>query len=210
MAYLILIRHGKSEYNEKGIWTGWDNPPLIESGKEDARKAAQDIRDLKINYIYSAPLLRVTETRDIIKQELNLSDVPTIENTALNERDYGDFTGKNKWQIKDEVGEKTFQKIRRSWDYPIPNGESMKTVYERIVPYFQTEIEPKLKSNKNVLIVSSGNSLRALVKYLDNLTEEQIANLEFGIGEVYVYQVDSGGKVTNREIRNKNPMAGKI
>lgn len=210
MSKLILVRHGKSEYNEKGLWTGWDNPPLIESGIEDAKRAANDIKGLSINYIYSAPFQRVTQTRDIIKTELNLNNIPTVEDKALNERNYGDYTGKNKWQVKEEVGEEVFQQIRRSWDYPIPNGESMKVVYERIVPYFQSEIEPKLKNNQNVLIISSGNSLRALVKYLDNLDNDQLADLEFGIGEVYVYDIDASGKVTGREIRNKNPLAGKI
>jgi 2,3-bisphosphoglycerate-dependent phosphoglycerate mutase len=210
MAYLALIRHGKSEYNEKGIWTGWDNPSLIESGKEDAMRAAKDIHDLKFDSIYSSPLLRVTQTRDIIKKELGLEQIPTIENEALNERHYGDFTGKNKWQVKDSVGEEEFQKIRRSWDYPIPNGESMKQVFDRIVPYYHSEIEPLLKSGKNILIVSSGNSLRALVKELDGLDENQISELEFGIGEVYLYTIDTDGNVTNKEIRNKNPLAGKI
>jgi 2,3-bisphosphoglycerate-dependent phosphoglycerate mutase len=149
-------------------------------------------------------------SRDIIKKELGLEQIPTIENEALNERHYGDFTGKNKWQVKDSVGEEEFQKIRRSWDYPIPNGESMKQVFDRIVPYYHSEIEPLLKSGKNILIVSSGNSLRALVKELDGLDENQISELEFGIGEVYLYTIDTDGNVTNKEIRNKNPLAGKI
>lgn len=209
MAKLILIRHGKSAYNEKGLWTGWDNPPLIESGIEDAKRAANDIQDFQIDYIYSSPLTRVTQTRDIIRNQLGLN-APITESADLNERNYGDFTGKNKWQVKDEVGEDTFQKIRRSWDYPIPNGESMKAVYDRLVPYYRHEIEPKLKAGNNILIVSSGNALRALVKYLDNLTNDQLAELEFGIGEVYVYDIDLNGIIKNRQIRNKNPLAGKI
>lgn len=105
MAYLILVRHGKSEYNIKGLWTGWHDPELVEEGKEDARIMASHIKDIKPHVAHTSKLRRAQQTLDIIKQELNLTDLPTHEHEALNERHYGVFTGKNKLQVKDEVGD---------------------------------------------------------------------------------------------------------
>lgn len=210
MPYLILVRHGKSEWNEKGLWTGWENPELTEEGKADAKRAGESIKDIDIDIAYSSVLKRVTETLRIIKETLGLQTLPTIEDQQINERDYGDFTGKNKWEIQKQVGEEEFKKIRRSWDHPIPNGETMKNVYERVIPYFKEHILKDIQDNKNVLVVSSGNALRAIVKYLEDLDEEQLANLEIGIGEVYVYEMDSRGKVLSKGIRSENPNKGKV
>jgi 2,3-bisphosphoglycerate-dependent phosphoglycerate mutase len=124
--------------------------------------------------------------------------------------DYGDYTGKNKWQVKEEIGEEAFMSFRRSWDHPPPNGESLKMVYEREIPYFQEEIEPKLKDGKNIIISSSGNSHRALVKYLENIPDSDISKLEIGTGEAYVYQIDESGKVVSKEIRGENPNKGRV
>lgn len=210
MAYFVLVRHGLSEYNKKGLWAGWDNPPLTPEGVEEAKKAGTEIENIHFDYGYTNVLKRCIDTLEIIKETLNRKDLPTIQNKALNERNYGDFTAKNKWQVKEQLGEEEFLKLRRSWDYPVPNGESLKQVYEREIPYLQTEIFPKLKENKNVLLVSSGNSLRAIVKYLENLSDDDIAKVEIGIGEAYVYMLDESGRVVSKEIRAKNPLAGKI
>lgn len=209
MAYLVLVRHGLSEYNKKGLWAGWLDPALAPEGYEQARKAAETLKDINFDYCYSSPLIRSIQTLDEIKKALGLN-LPTIQNEALNERNYGIYAGKNKWQIKEQLGEEEFQKLRRSWDYPVPEGESLKQVYEREIPYYQEEIEPKLKEGKSVLIVSSGNDLRALVKYLENIADEEIGNLEIGTGEAYVYKIEETGKVANKEIRNKNELAGKV
>jgi 2,3-bisphosphoglycerate-dependent phosphoglycerate mutase len=136
--------------------------------------------------------------------------VPTIQTAALNERNYGVYTGKNKWEVKEEVGEEEFQNIRRGWEHPIPEGETMKKVYERVVPFYEKEVLPLLKEGKNVILAAHGNSLRALVKYLENLSIDDLMALEFGIGEAYVYDIDETGKVVKKEIRAKNPLAGKI
>ncbi len=209
MATLVLVRHGLSEYNKKGLWTGWTDVPLAPEGFEQAQKTAEELKDITFDYCYSSPLIRSIQTLDEIKKTLDIT-LPTIQNEALNERNYGIYTGKNKWQVKDQLGEEEFQKLRRSWDYPIPEGESLKQVYEREIPYYQEEIEPKLKQRKNILIVSSGNDLRALAKYLENIPDEEIGNLEIGTGETYVYQMDEQAKVVSKEIRNKNEMAGKV
>lgn len=208
MSYLILVRHGKSEWNELGLWTGWKDIDLHSEGETDAKNMARHIKDIPVHIAHTSKLKRARRTAEIILSELNL-DLELEEYSEMNEKNYGIHTGKNKWQVKEEVGEEEFQKIRRSWNYQTPEGESMKQVYERLIPYYEKEILPKLKEGKNVIIASHGNTLRTLVKYLDNLTEDEVAKFEFGIGEGYVYDIDASGKVSGKEIRNKNPLAGK-
>ena len=210
MAKLILVRHAKSEWNSLGLWTGWTDVSLSPDGVEEAKKTAEELRVISIDKTYASPLKRAVETLAIIKEDLDLKKIPTETDDALKERNYGIYTGKNKWEIKDVVGEKTFQKIRRDFDYPIPEGETLKDVYDRVVPFYRNTILADLKSGKNVLIVAHGNSLRALVKKLENLSEEEVANLEIGIAEAYVYSIDSEGKVLGKEIRGRNPNRGKI
>lgn len=200
MAYLVLVRHGESKWNALGLWTGWKDIPLSQKGHAQAKNAAQVIKDINLDIAYTSVLKRSQQTLDDILRELNSTNIKIIKQQALNERDYGDLTGKNKWKIKEEYGEEQFLKWRRSWDYPPPNGESLKDVYNRVVPYYKNEILPKLNEGKNVIIVAHGNSLRALVKYLENISDEDIANLEIGFGEVYVYTINNG-KITSKEIR---------
>lgn len=213
MAYLVLVRHGKSEWNAKGLWTGWRDIHLNEEGREEARHTGEALKGMHFDLAYTSSLIRAKQTLDEILPFLTPQTSPTIPiivSPALNERNYGDYTDKNKWDIQKQLGEEAFQKLRRSWDYPIPNGESLKQVYARTVPYYQAEIEPKLKQGKNILISAHGNSLRALVKYLDNIPDDQIASLEIGTGEAYVYQINNKGKVISKEIRAVNKMRGKV
>lgn len=209
MAKLILVRHGKSEWNEKGLWTGWRDIPLAPKGFEEARATGEALKDIQFDRAYTSALIRAQQTLDEILKATRQTP-PITKNAALNERDYGDYTEKNKWDIAKALGEEEFQKIRRSWDYPPPNGESLKMVYERAVPYFESEILPQLKEGNNIIIAAHGNSLRALVKHLENISEEEIANLEIGTGEAYVYDIDSNGKVTSKEIRGENMSKGKV
>jgi len=209
MSTLVLVRHGKSEWNEKGLWTGWRDIPLAPKGVEEAQSTGEQLKDILFDYAYTSALMRAQQTLAEILRVL--TQTPPITNSqALNERDYGDYTEKNKWDIQKELGEEEFQKIRRSWDYPPPNGESLKMVYERVIPYFESEILPHLKDDKNVIIAAHGNSLRALVKHLENMSEDDIATLEIGTGEAYVYTIDNNGKVTHKEIRGINESKGKI
>lgn len=209
MAKLVLVRHGQSQWNEKGLWQGWIDIDLTEKGIEQAKETGRQLKDIKFDHAYSSPLIRASKTLDEILKVLHQSDLPVIKDQAMTEKHYGIYAGKNKWQVKEEVGEEEFQKIRRSWDYPTPEGESMKQVYERLIPYYEKEILPKLKEGKNVIIASHGNTLRCLVKFLDHLSDEEVAKFEFGIGEGYVYEIDKDGKVISKDIRNKNPLAGK-
>lgn len=210
MASLVLVRHGKSEWNELGLWTGWTDVELHDEGKFDAKKMAEHLIDFEFHHIHTSTLKRAKDTANIILESLNIKGIPTYEHKALNERHYGVYTGKNKWQIKDEVGEEEFQSIRRGWDHKIPEGESLKEVYERAVPYFKESILPTLISGKNVLVSAHGNSLRALTKYLCKLSDQEVCDLEFGIGEVHIYDFDSKGNVVNYEIKGINLDKGKI
>ncbi len=201
MAYLALVRHGQSQWNALSLWTGWTDIALSSQGHQDARDAGEALKDITFDLGFTSALKRAQETLSDIKSVIK-QDFPVEVDQALNERDYGDLTGKNKWKIKEEYGEEQFQKWRRGWDEPIPNGETLKDVYERVIPYYESEILPQLKTGKNVIIAAHGNSLRALVKYLDNVPESEIASLEIGLGEVYLYQIDDSGKVVNKEIRH--------
>ncbi|MBI2442785.1 MAG: 2,3-diphosphoglycerate-dependent phosphoglycerate mutase [Candidatus Levybacteria bacterium] len=205
MEYLILVRHGLSTYNKQGLWTGWDDPDLAPEGVAEAKQAASTITDIPIDLGYTSVQKRHKDTLNIIKKDLNKESIPVVENVALNERDYGVYTRKNKWRIKKQLGDEEFQKIRRSWDYPIPEGESLKQVYGRVVRYFESTILPQLKAGKNVIISSSGNALRSLVKYLENISDDDISKLEIATGEVYIYKLDNEGKIINKEIRNQHP-----
>ena len=207
MSYLVLIRHGPSEYNVKGLWTGQLDPPLTSEGKEEVKRAAQALVDIPITLGFSSPLIRHKDTLVILKDVLQ-TDFPIVEDDALKERNYGDFTGKNKWEVKKKLGEEEFLKLRRGWDYPIPHGESLREVYERVVGYYQTTITPELAKNKNVIVSSSGNALRSLVKFLENISDEEIVKLEIAPGEVYVYKlkVENGElKVLSKGVRNPHP-----
>ncbi len=205
MPYLILIRHGQSEYNAQGLWTGLTDISLNDEGREEARRSADALRDIPIDVAFTSTLKRAHQTLDEILQALGKTDLRIIQDAALNERDYGDLTGKNKWKIRDEYGEEQFVKWRRSWDYPIPNGESLKDVHARVVPYYEQKIVPELGAGRNVLVVAHGNSLRALVKHLEHISDEDIPAVELGTGEVYLYQVDPSGRVLSKEVRAVNP-----
>ena len=201
MAYFVLVRHGESEWNVKGVWTGWTDVDLSPKGREEAKAAGEALTDIQFDLAYTSTLKRAKNTFLEIQKTTGQLAIPTTESAALNERNYGDLTGKNKWEVKEQVGEEEFQKIRRSWDYPPPNGESLKMVYERVVPYYETEILPKLKDGKNIIIAAHGNSLRALIKHLDNVSDEDIPNLELATGGIYIYQISPEGGITSKEIR---------
>lgn len=200
MANLVLIRHGQSEWNAKSLWTGWTDIGLTERGREQARSAAEKIKDTTFDICFTSALKRAKETWGEISRVIGAKNVKTISDSALNERNYGDLTGKNKWEVEAQLGEGEFLKIRRSWDYPPPHGESLKDVYERVVPYYKSQILPELKMGKNVIVVAHGNSLRALVKLLENIPDDDISKLEIKLSEPYVYDLDKIGKVVSKEI----------
>lgn len=209
MAYLVLVRHGLTDWNKQGRWQGLTDISLNEEGREQSRQAAATVKDIHIDFAYMSNLIRTKQTLDEIFSVLNLN-CPVISDQALNERDYGIYTGKNKWEVKKRLGEEEFLNLRRGWNQPIPNGESLKDVYERVVPFYKGKILPELKLGKNAIIVSSGNTLRALMKFLENLSDEEISQVELGVGDVYVFQVDQSGHIIDKQIRAKNLYQGKI
>ena len=191
--YLVLVRHGQSEWNEKNLFTGWKDPGLTQKGVEEAKKAGHQLNKLGLNFdiMHTSVLTRAQLTGQIILDVLEQDNLETIENQALNERDYGELTGLNKDEARENFGVDQVQIWRRSYDTPPPGGESLKDTYNRVIPYFESEILPLMK-DKNVLISAHGNSLRALVKYLDSISEKDIVKLEIATGEPIFYKFTDG------------------
>jgi 2,3-bisphosphoglycerate-dependent phosphoglycerate mutase len=202
MAYLVLVRHGQSEWNALGKWTGWQDVPLTDQGKREARKAAQSLEGLTFDKAYTSNLSRAQQTLAEIKDHLQHAELETVAHEALNERHYGDYTGMNKWDAKEAMGEEAFTKLRRSWDHPVPNGETLKDVHGRTVPYFEQHILEDLKAGKNVIVAAHGNTLRALVKHLEAVPDDQVHTVEIGTGEVYMYTLGDDGSVSEKTIFN--------
>lgn len=201
MAYLLLVRHGKSEWNKLGLWTGHTDVELTDEGFEEARMAGEAMGDIDIHKAHVSALKRAQQTLEKIKESLGKrQEIETHIHPALNERHYGVHTGKNKWEVRDALGEEAFQNLRRGWNVPIEGGETLKDVHDRVVPYFTQHIHDDLKEGKNVLVVAHGNTLRALIKHLEDLGEDEIGEREVGTGEVHVYDIDSAGNITEKKI----------
>jgi 2,3-bisphosphoglycerate-dependent phosphoglycerate mutase len=198
---LILARHHESEWNKLGKWTGAHDSHLTEYGFEKSEDMGLLIKDLKIDCAFASMQVRSIETLSCMLNICERNEVPTEHSAALNERDYGDYTGKNKWDMEKLLGEDEFTKLRRSWDHPIPHGESLKMVSARSVPYFLEHILPRVKDGKNVLVVAHGNSLRTIVKYIEKISDEAIADVEVPFGAIIIYDLDAEGHMRNKEIR---------
>ena len=192
MGILVISRHGESEWNLLGKWTGWTDVNLTEKGRNDTVRLGALLKGLSFNEAYTSSLKRTQQTLAALLEGCGVENLPTTHATELNERDYGDLTGKNKWEVKSEIGEEAFNGIRRGWDYPVPGGETLKDVYARVVPYFEQEILPKLQNGENILLVAHGNSIRALIKHLDQVPEAEMANVEMPFGQLLVYTFEPG------------------
>lgn len=201
MGKLILARHHESEWNKLGRWTGRRDRHLTEYGFKKSEDMGLLINDLLVDQAFASMQVRSIETLSCMLNVCKRYEVPTEHAVALNERDYGDYTGKDKSEMKSLLGEEEFNKLRRGWDYPIPNGESLKMVYDRAVPYFLEKIVPRVNESKNILVVAHGNSLRALLKYIESLSEAEIAEREFPFGSVIIYDVDKEGHMISKEVR---------
>ena len=192
--YLVLVRHGQSEWNEKNLFTGWKDPDLTNLGKNEARRAGELIfsKGIKFDELFTSGLTRAITTGELILEELAVDSIPTFRDEALNERDYGDLSGLNKDDAKKRWGEKQVHTWRRSYDVSPPGGESLKDTGERVLPFFEKNILPLINKGKNVLVAAHGNSLRSLIKELDGLSELEIVKLEIPTGEPIVYTFNSG------------------
>lgn len=202
LGILVLVRHGESEWNAKNVWTGLTDIPLTQKGRDEAKAAAGLLRDIAFDVAFTSNLVRAQETLTIILDQLHESDISVTRDGALNERDYGVYTGKNKLEIKSQLGEEEFLKLRRGWNYPVPEGESLKQVYARVIPYYDQSIAPLVKRGKHMLVVAHGNSLRALIKKLDDVSDADIPMVELKTGEVVVYYINAKGSVASREKRS--------
>lgn len=191
MAKLILMRHLESKWNKENRFTGWTDVSLSEEGIKNAEKVAEKLSNKNINVVYTSPLIRNRDSVSLVLEILGKKDLPVIIDKALNERNYGDLQGLNKDEVKEQYGEDQVQRWRRNWDQAPPKGESLKDVFNRVVPFYKEHIEKDLKSGKNVLVVASHNSLRALVKYLENISDKDIISLEISTGTTREYEIGS-------------------
>lgn len=161
---LVLVRHAESEWNLLGKWTGRTDVHLTDKGRADAKLVGQQIQDIAFDIAFYSGQIRTLETLHGLLEGSEQHHIPHVRVHELNERDYGEYTGMNKWEVQTQVGDEVFQAIRRSWDYPIPGGETLADVYDRAVPFYEQAILPRLEAGENVLIVSHGNTIRALMK----------------------------------------------
>ncbi len=221
MSKLILTRHGQSVWNAENRFTGWVDVDLSKKGIEEAEKSGELIKELniKIDISYTSFLKRAIKTLTTILQK-NKLDLKFNTAWQLNERHYGSLTGLNKDEIKKKIGEEQFKKYRRSWDIPPPpmsenskylsnfsplNGsipigmtpftESLRNTYERVVPFYEKEIKKNLSDSKNILVSAHGNSLRALCKFLFNISDEKINELEIPTGNPLVIEFEKNLKI---------------
>ena len=216
MIKLILVRHGQSTYNKKNLFTGWLDVGLTLQGIQEAKKAGKIIKNnnLTFDIAYTSELKRAEKTLEYILKEINQKNIPVIKTYKLNERHYGALQGLNKDEMKKKFGEEQVNLWRRSLyekppelskkdkTYPendpkyknikeeLPTSESLYDTMLRVSNYYENEITIKLKEHKKVLIVAHGNSLRALIKYLDNISDDDIMKLEIPTGEPICYELD--------------------
>ncbi|HEU0159483.1 MAG TPA: 2,3-bisphosphoglycerate-dependent phosphoglycerate mutase [Hyphomicrobiaceae bacterium] len=197
---LVLVRHGESEWNKLNLFTGWKDPDLSEKGVAEAHKAGQLLKaqGLHFDLAFTSVLKRAQRTLDIMLEELGQPGLTIRRDQRLNERDYGDLSGLNKDEARQRWGEKQVHIWRRSFDVPPPGGESLKDTAERVLPYYQSQIWPEVAAHRNVLVSAHGNSLRALIMRLENLTGQEIVARELGTGVPIVYRLGADGHVCER------------
>ena len=201
MSILLLIRHGQSQWNAENRFTGWVDTPLSEVGVTEAKRAGERLaaRGIRVDRAYTSTLRRAIDTGRIVLDALGQSDLEQIQAWQLNERYYGALTGRDKAQTAEEFGQEQVHIWRRSYDIPPPGGESLADTGRRALPYFNAEIMPATQELDTVMVAAHGNSLRALMKDLEGISDEDIPSLEIPTGVPIVYTL-SGGKPTDKEI----------
>jgi len=199
---LVLVRHGQSEWNEKNLFTGWRDPDLTAKGIAEAHRAGQGLKAVGITFdlAFTSVLVRAQHTLRIILDELGQTGVPTAEDQALNERDYGDLSGLNKDDARANWGEEQVHIWRRSFDVPPPGGESLKMTAERTLPYFNAHVRPMVTAGKSVIVAAHGNSLRSIIMDLEQLTPAEILKVEVATGVPIVYRIGADGIVHDKTV----------
>jgi 2,3-bisphosphoglycerate-dependent phosphoglycerate mutase len=197
---LVLVRHGESEWNRLNLFTGWRDPDLTDKGVNEAVRAGRFLKakGLVFDIAYTSALKRAQRTLDLIIAELGQEDLAIVRDEALNERDYGDLSGLNKDDARKRWGEQQVLVWRRSYDIAPPGGESLKDTAARVLPYYKSRIWPDVKAGRDVLVVAHGNSIRALIMYLEELTAKQILEREVATGVPIVYRLTENGQVAER------------
>jgi 2,3-bisphosphoglycerate-dependent phosphoglycerate mutase len=210
MGILILVRHGQSQWNLENRFTGWIDVPLTDRGRQEARQGAAFIRHLRIDRAFTSALSRAQETLTIILEAIGQPQVPVERDQALNERHYGALQGLNKAETAKKYGDDQVRVWRRSYDIAPPNektplnpdgmSESLKDTAARTLPYFRAKILPLVTQGQTILVSAHGNSLRSIVMELDQLTKEQVLNLELATGPPIVYELDASGKILKKTV----------
>lgn len=191
MAYLIMVRHGQSQWNLENRFTGWRDVDITEQGRKEAQLAGKLLKEEVFEKAFTSTLKRAQHTLSIILEESIRKDLPVIISSALNERSYGQLEGFNKSETALKYGEQQVHIWRRSYDVAPPGGESLKDTADRVIVYFKEQIAPLLQKGKNILVVAHGNSLRALKMYLEQLSPEQISGIEIPTGIPLKYELDA-------------------
>jgi len=218
---LILLRHGESQWNALNLFTGWVDVDLSEKGVKEAKRGGELLKEKNLipDSLHTSVLNRAIKTSELALETAGIKEIPTKRSWRLNERHYGALQGLNKKDTLEKYGEEQFMLWRRSYDVPpppidpndkyaqnndpkykdmqtsdIPLTECLKDVVKRVIPYWQESIVPELESGKTVLVVAHGNSLRALIKYLENISDEDIAKLNLPTGIPLLYRLDENLK----------------
>ena len=220
MIKLVLVRHGQSMWNLENKFTGWTDVDLSDNGVNEAIEAGKVLKSKGFSFdeAYTSVLKRANRTLDLILNELDEKDIPIHKSWRLNERHYGALQGLNKQETADKYGDEQVHLWRRSYDVQppalnddderftamkglyneyIPHTECLKDTVERVIPYWESDILPALKEGKKLIIVAHGNSLRGLMKYLDNMSDEDVVNLEIETGNPICYELDDNYKPIN-------------
>ena len=200
MGKLVLLRHGESQWNLENRFTGWVDIPLTDKGRDEARHAGELLRDLPFDYAFTSVLNRAIESLELALAAAGQTNVPVQKDKALNERMYGDLQGLNKAETAKKFGEEQVHIWRRSYDVRPPGGESLEDTAARTLPYFKGKILPLASGGKNVLVCAHGNSLRAIVMDLDQLTKDEVLNLNIATGVPIVYEIGTMGEVLTKKV----------
>ena len=226
MAKLVFIRHGQSEWNLKNLFTGWVDVNLSEKGEEEAKEAGRKLKEAGIEFdqAYTSVLTRAIKTLHFALEESGQLWIPETKTWRLNERHYGALQGQNKAEAAEKFGDEQVHIWRRSYDVLppllsaddegsaandrryanldpriVPGGENLKVTLERVIPFWEDHIAPDLLAGKNVIVAAHGNSLRALTKYIENISDEDIMNVEMATGQPVVYDLDSKLNIVSKE-----------
>jgi len=189
MPLLVLVRHGQSTYNLENLFTGETDVPLTPRGREEARAAGEKLKGTLFAHGFTSVLQRAIETMTLLLEAAGQPQLPVTRDRALNERNYGRLQGLNKSDIAKQYGEEQVAIWRRSYTVRPPGGESLEDTYHRVIPYYEQHILPLLQKGENILIVAHGNSLRALIMYLEKIGEEAIAHVDLPTGEPRFYSL---------------------